>query len=316
MNVNLIGALALAPAVACTAPPTLEEPRTFLCGANLPWIGYGHDVGAAWGHDGVSTPATFERARADLQALHDAGGNATRWFLFGDGRAIDAGTGLTPEAVADLDALFQLAGEAQVQVVAVLFDFLMADEARDVSGVTLGGRADQLREPAALIDGVVTPLAERYGEEASLAAWEIINEPEWAIDDHQTIVADPVSRDEMRAFVAQTAEALRAHSDKPITVGSAAPEDLAGWTDLGLELLQLHYYRAGALPDPPPSADGNGGAPVLLGETPSVGRDVAADLRDARALGYAGALPWSLNGEDDRTDRGATLAALASCPRP
>jgi hypothetical protein len=45
--------LPLAPAIASTV--RAQRTNTFQTGWNHPWIGYGHDFGRAWGHDGLST---------------------------------------------------------------------------------------------------------------------------------------------------------------------------------------------------------------------------------------------------------------------
>jgi hypothetical protein len=40
---------------AARRPPLAQRLDTFQAGWNHPWIGYGHDFGRAWGHDGLST---------------------------------------------------------------------------------------------------------------------------------------------------------------------------------------------------------------------------------------------------------------------
>ena len=44
-----------------------------LLGANLPWLNYGHDFGAAWGHQGVSTQGASETLREVLSELASTG---------------------------------------------------------------------------------------------------------------------------------------------------------------------------------------------------------------------------------------------------
>lgn len=301
-------ALALGP-IAC-APPSVPPPDEFWVGANMPWHHYGHDIGDAWGSDGIAAAESNARVRADLRALSAAGATVVRWFFFADGRAINAETGLTARAMEDLDALFAALDDHDVDVVPVLFDYLWLDGAQEVDGVQLFGRAADVRDPSALLQRVVAPLVERYGEHPRVRAWEVINEPEWAMHEHWVLAEDPVEPAEMHAFVKRVGDALRAGSQKPVTVGSASLDDMMSlWADTDLELLSFHRYQAGRLDIARDSLGVD--VPVLLSELPSNDIDLAQAIEDARRLGYLGAFPWSLNGDDAKSDRVVLLEAVS-----
>jgi hypothetical protein len=282
----------------------------FFAGANAPWHHYGHDLGEAWGHQGIAV----ERDRVDalLRALEAA--DVVRWFLFADGRALDATTGLTERGSDDMQALLDAADDADTDLIPVLFDYKLLDGAAYFDGVQLFGRSRQVREPTPLIDRLVRPWVEAFGDHPRLRAIEVINEPEWALAGPRALVDDPVSAGEMQAFVAAVRDALRPHTAAPITVGSASLDDMMRlWTDAGLDTLSFHHYTGAPLTTP---ADALGlSVPVWVGEV-STTTAPARDLEDAYRLGYAGALLWSQTGEDAHSDPQALSSTLAGFDPP
>jgi hypothetical protein len=297
-------------------------------GANLPWLDYGGDFGAsAWRpRGGLARPARRDAARRALGELAASGASLVRWWLLGDGRAglrEDAGgavVGLDDHVLDDLDAAVLALREAGLRAIFVLTDFLWLDVPRVANGVRLGGRRDVLTDPsrrARLVEAVLAPIAERYGREPAVAAWDLMNEPEWATLGVGTL--DPrrsVSRRTMRAFLAEAATAFRALASQPLSVGLASARWLPLVDGLGLELPQVHWYESldpvAALRRPVESLDV--GPNVLLGEFPTRGASLApADLLDlAAAAGYAGALAWSALATDRATDARACHAVLRS----
>ncbi|MEM6926109.1 MAG: hypothetical protein AAF602_04210, partial [Myxococcota bacterium] len=273
----------------------------FVIGANLPWNHYGHDFGRAWGDRGVG--ASRSEVEADFEAL--LGTDVVRWFVYADGRALDHSE---PEDVlADLDVALEIAELHGVKLMPVLFDFKWFQRARQIDGVQLFGRRDLVVDPvqrAELIARWVEPLAV-YGDDPRIFAFDIINEPEWAISDgvHRAIVGEPITLEQMWDFVFDVAAPLR--DGRPLTVGSAKFEDLrAIWADAPLDLLQVHDYGLRRLP---PADELGTELPVLVGEFATKRVDVARRVERYEALGYDGALPWSLNGDDRATSR-ASLA--------
>jgi len=307
--------------VACAAPTQLQttdpdyidEPLTnlpseveelldegFVVGANLPWLHYGHDFGEAWGKRGVREE--IERHTDDFDDL--IGADVVRWFVYADGRALDRST---PDMILeDLEAALEVADDRGIKLMPVLFDFKWFDLGKVVDGVQVFGRRELAVDPelrAELIARWIAPLGVRFRDDPRIFAFEIINEPEWALYDgpREPIVGDPVSLAQMEDFVFDVAGALR--GGRPLTVGSAAFDDLdLLWVGSALDLLQLHHYEDAELP---PADELRTGLPVLVGEFASAEHDIAERHETYGRLGYAGALPWSLNGQDPASSRRA-----------
>ncbi len=295
-------------------------------GANLPWIGYGQDFGAnAWRpRGGLARPERREGLRRALLDLAASGASLVRWWLLADGRAglreDDEGRilGLDDRVFADVDAAVEALREAGLRAQLVLTDFLWLDVPRLVEGVRTGGRRDHVRDPglrARLLERVFAPIAERYGREAAIAGWDIMNEPEWATLAVGTL--DPrrsVSRREMRAYLAEVASVFRARVTQPLTVGLASARWLPLVEGLDLDEAQVHWYET---LDPlstlaRPVERLGLGRPVALGEFPTRGASLpaAAILQIAREAGYSAALAWSALAEDRATDAQACHLAL------
>jgi len=294
--------------------PISFDGSRFMPGINYPWNHYGRDFGSnAWGHTGVSLPRESARVDSDFQEMSKHGVHLTRWFVFGDARSgiitDKDGTplGLDEYVLSDLDAAVSIARKHKVYVIFVLFDFLLVEKASVKDGVNMGGRRDWIvdkRKRKALIENVIMPLMKRYGSEPIVAAWEVMNEPEWAMrlglknKPHQVKIA------EMQNFVAEIVQAIHANSDRPATVGSASPRYIKYWRNVGLDLYQYHYYPRleGRLY---PSAAFSHAAlkldkPLLLGEFPTdAPLTQPADYFDnALNNGCSGALGWSMRATD------------------
>ncbi|HVW03819.1 MAG TPA: hypothetical protein VHB78_02375 [Vicinamibacterales bacterium] len=298
----------------------------FALGANLPWLRYGCDVGAnAWQpRGGLATRGVPPEVDATLTSLAGAGASIVRWFLFCDGRAgivfDDAGwpAGLDAFVFADLDAAVALARRTGVRVVFTLFDFLWCRRSRLVDGVRIGGHRRVLTHApgrTALLDRVVAPVLRRYGAEPAIAAWDVINEPDWVtrgMGARNPFAA--VGRDAMRAFVGDTASLVRALTTQPVTVGSARARGLELVRGLGLDFYQVHWYDRFERRHPiaTPVHELGLDRPVVLGELPTCGsrRDAAWLIAAARRAGYAGAWLWSLYAEDGSTDGRRAADAL------
>src|SRR5207247_3953852 len=76
----------------------------------------------------------------------------------------------------------------------------------------------------------------------ALFAWEIVNEPEWAICEFQPSQKASLSIANARSFFSEIAQAVREEARVPVTLGSARFEWLRAWSEVGLDLLQAHYY--------------------------------------------------------------------------
>jgi hypothetical protein len=282
-----------------------QEPDRFVVGVNLPWIGYGTDVGASlWFPEGGLSrrPEALERLHATLAALGRDGVRVVRLFLLCDARSgvrfDDDGfpIGIDDAVLADTDAMVAAARRHQVGLMPVLLDFHICDVPTIVNGVQLGGHSRLIADPdagAAFIDRVIRPIVERYATDEAVIAWDIFNEPEWCL-------RKAVSFEALQRFLGDAVTCVRQTATQPVTVGSAGTWRLDLVRPLGLDFYQVHWYdRFGWAALARPVADlGLGDCPVILGEFAGRGRRIADVLEAARQAGYEGALIWSVLAED------------------
>jgi hypothetical protein len=299
--------------------------QDFWIGVNLPWLNYGGDFGAnRWQPaGGIGQPGRRAVLREVLGRLSDHGARCVRWFMLADGRAglmpSPSGglAGLDDWVFRDVDAGLDELERAGLTAILVLFDFHWFKRARIVQGVQTGGRSALAVDPTlrpGLIEAVVGPLLERYGRHASIAAWDVVNEPEW-VTRGTRLPRRPtdVPTASMRAFIRDVVEAVHRLSSQAVTVGSASARTLPLVEGLGLDLYQIHWYDrlARKAPLDRPVASLGLDRPVILGEFPTRGSRLApSEILDvARRAGFAGALAWSALADDEASD-GVRLASI------
>jgi len=307
--------------------------QRFMFGLNYAWHNFGGDFGgiAAWSQPGVSE--NRDAIRAELLTMKEqAGANVIRWWMFadfrGDGIALDdAGmpTGLGGTAVADLQAALELAEEVDVYLMLTLFSF-------DTFRSRLDGEALPSLQPiiiddagrAALMENAVRPVARTVAESPHarrMIAWDVINEPEWAIEGPSPYGDedyDPnrdaelslllVSHEQMETFLADTIAVLRDESDALVSVGATAFKWAHAWQNLDTDFHQFHMYDwiDNYWPhDQSPETFDLGDKPVVMGEFPLGGlsrADLPTMLDNWWNQGYAGALGWAFSDENFRTE--------------
>jgi hypothetical protein len=195
------------------------------------------------------------------------------------------------------------------------------------------GRSRVLRDRIgreSLLRGVFEPLLRRYGhsgERADLSstihAIELMNEPDFIVEEWERDLSSRVSRPlpfaVLAELVTRLSQLVHAHTPALTTMSCARLHNLWAWDDPALELdfLQLHSYPDLKHPDRDTDIFGRAVSTlgvrtrVVLGEFPGDGarqhppgmshpeRTLDDYLEFALAGGYTGAWPWSFSGTDD-----------------
>ncbi|MCB1139654.1 MAG: hypothetical protein KDK23_12895 [Leptospiraceae bacterium] len=266
----------------------MEGKKLFLPGINYAWHTYGGDFGGirGWNRPGVAAaPAIYDR---ELKAMANTGSRIVRWWMFpdlrGDGIQIRNGMVLPgPTLFADLEKALELAEKNDVYLVLCLFSFEAFAPSRQEGRVFIRNLQDLLRDPSlrySLYANVIAGLArtaQRSPYSHRLFAWDLINEPEWALigsspgEDPSYVPlksVQPISHGFMLEFLKEVAFVLRLHSKAQITVGQVAPRWKNSWKELNLDFYQWHLYdwmeeRSLYLHEPADTCK-----PVVFGEIP------------------------------------------------
>ncbi|HEX8872775.1 MAG TPA: hypothetical protein VF758_08420, partial [Candidatus Acidoferrum sp.] len=226
-------------------------PGPFFLGVNYPWLNYARDFGQSpSGHDGVSLPRMQQRIAQDFARIRECGATVVRWFLFGDGRGgflTEKGIPRKPDPFLfpDVAAALQLAERFEVKLCFSLIDFLWLQEHGKANPQNPQSQVLQFaagRE--GFLEDVLIPLFTEFRAHPALFAWEIANEPEWAIREFHRDAKAKFHFADFRAFAEEIAQAVHDFAGVPVTLGSARLMWLRAWTELGLDLYQAHYYPA------------------------------------------------------------------------
>jgi len=292
--------------------------KEFIIGANYPWRHYGQDFGTSgWCYRGLaSAKKELYREFSEIESVLGTGGKKViRVFVFADGRSSpefdSAGNvmGFDDFFFRDFDTLVHTAEQSRVQVMPVLLDFHWCRQGSVLEGVQLGGHSEVVAEPArreSFLKNALAPLLGRYGRCPEIFAWDLINEPEWVVRRFERPNGSSVDLESMRAFVRECTEMIHQEAGQPVTVGSARPQWLRYWRNLGLDLYQCHWYlgrlrlRLAALRAGIRTLD----RPCLVGEAPTAGTGIqpAQYVRKAKREGYSGILFWSFRPNDSASD--------------
>jgi hypothetical protein len=151
--------------------------KLFLSGSNLAWFDFARDVGS-----GPVDTAAFSSL---LLAIHNAGGNALRWWIHVDGRStpeFDGGgfvSGPGTGTIAGLRAVLDLAWQREVGVDLCLWSFDMLRESNPPH--QLARNLLLLSDTAATeayIQRCLSPMVDSLKNHPAILCWEIFNEPE------------------------------------------------------------------------------------------------------------------------------------------
>lgn len=252
----------------------------FINGLNVAWNKFGGDFGRhdVWGNMYDST--AFDEIFANCEAH---GVNVVRLWIHCDGRANPDFnkegycTGFDTDFFLDMDNCFRQAKNHNVMIMPCMWSFDMCKDARESAGAYAGAHDDLLTNNDKMdsyIEKAFIPLVKRYANQCNLFAWEVCNEPEWALDrqlagfmnyetdstwTYRTKTLVPVET--MQRLTAKMAEVVHTYSNKMVTTGSSAlrwNSDVAPavkniWSDASLQKVynkplayldfyQVHYY--------------------------------------------------------------------------
>ncbi len=297
--------------------------QRFLYGVNYAWHHFGADFGGiqAWGQPGVSGHP--DEILAELQDMRAHGARVIRWWIWPDFRSdavmVDNGgyvTGIGGTALADFQKALELADQADVYLMPCLFSFDAFRPGQDMGGQWVPGITGMVTDAdkqVTLLEQAVRPLLQAASQSPyhhRIFAWDVINEPEWAMWDQNPYgdppydpIGDlqPVSHAQMESFLAATIAEIRNHSDAPVTVGAAAFKWSQAWRELDLDFDQFHMYDWVDQYWPyeqPPTTYGLDQRPVMMGEfyfSGVGGDDYTTVVETWLQAGYAGALGWQYN---------------------
>ncbi|WP_437721268.1 endo-1,4-beta-glucanase [Sorangium sp. So ce861] len=299
----------------------------FMYGVNYAWRDFGADFGgqSRWSQTGVS--GKKGQVLSDLQDMRANGVDVVRWWIYprfyGDQINFDGQgnpTGLGGTSTQDILAALELAEQAQINVMFTLFSFdgfhkTSHNPPNGLSVWSMGPIVADAGRRAKLIENVVRPIAKTVASSphrSRMLAWDVINEPEWAMTGPSLYGGDPafegdsskfdlVTHQQMEALAKESAAVLREETGAPVSVGSAAIKWGQAWTHADVDFYQVHMYGwvNDYFPYTKPLSEYNlTDKPVVMGEFPinmaemDVGYDkFVSDLYD---MGYAGAMSWSV----------------------
>ena len=299
--------------ISCSSTDVISNPRPlsdFHVGINYPWWNYGTDFGtSAWGDLGMEHQRI--QVESDFQKFAHSGIEVVRWFVLCDGRSSPEfdndgfPTILEEEFYDDLDTVLDVAEQNELYIVPVLFDFYWLSIAEFHNGTQMGGHADtfsDVEKKEALLERVITPILEHYGDHASIYAWDIINEPEHAmLPPEDSWIGDGVSISDMIDFVGETTDLIHQYTNHFATLGSVDASSLQeNWMTMKSDVLQFHYYD-----DAPFDIHKNSfldNRPMIVGEFSSTEHSVSTMLSSIKNAHFTGAWLWSYHGEDDHSN--------------
>jgi|HubBroStandDraft_1064217.scaffolds.fasta_scaffold01951_5 hypothetical protein len=314
----------------CPAPGagiTFGCEKRFLYGVNYAWKNWVADFGGvvAWGQAGVS--GNQVAIKADLQDMSSHGVDVVRWWMLqqlaGEAVQFDATgtpTGTGGSLIADIQAALAIASQVGVHYNFTLFSFDDFVPSGNSSGATLHGMnpivTDDTKRAALMkVVATVAQAVESSPNKDRVVSWDVVNEPEWAINGTDPY-GDPafaanagyqaVTFAQMETFVGDTVKTLHANSSAGVTVGGAAIKWAQAWSHVGLDYYTFHMYDWVNQYYPYDKSLATYGVtgPTVLGEFPLAGLaavngqaavPLSTMLTTLMSIGYAGAMPWAVN---------------------
>jgi hypothetical protein len=303
----------------------------FMYGTNWAWRTFGADFGGvtAWGTPGISgDPGSFSEQLRQMKAM---GVDVIRMWMFPrfttdaiQWSSSGAPAGIGGSIVADIHKVLELAEQHDVYLMLTPFSFDNFYPTQTQWGVFSRSIKPMLDDPgrrSELLQNLLKPVAQAVQSSPyarRMIAWDIINEPEWAVSGTSGLPGDAaftpsggldtVTFDVMETFLKEATEVLHANSSALVSVGGAGIKWPKAWSRVGLDFYQFHYYDWLYEHFPYETVTlasvGVTDKPVVMGEFPGKGlsaisykglppRSASQFSQDMLTQGYAGTLSWS-----------------------
>jgi len=265
----------------------------FIVGVNYAWTktGFGSDFGGVGNNKGISQRRAS--VESDFKKMKDNGITVVRWWMFpkffGDGVKIDqAGnvSGFGGTLLADLEAAIDIAQKYEIKLMLCFFSFdnFTTEEGYPLLSTVLKDK----NKLNTMVNNIIAPIVSKSYEYIStkrydnvIHSWDIINEPEWAIErlnpsnkditdfepckknkyinaadgkefdycygDEDEKNTDTVSLDQMETLVQVASSRIKSiKSDALVNVGFASAKWAHLWTDKlrkSVDFYQVHIYE-------------------------------------------------------------------------
>jgi hypothetical protein len=223
--------------------------RPFILGVNYPWARYAEDFGrTAEGHRGVSSSEVSSSVIENFARIRDCGASVVRWFLFADGRGgflSERGIPTGPDELLfrDVEAALVLAERHGLRVCFSLVDYLWLQDRLGSSSAHAHSHVFQFAAGrAAFLHRVLIPMFREFKEHPGLFAWEIANEPEWAIREFHPKPMARMHFADFRVFATELTAAAHEFGKAQVTLGCARLPWVRAWNGIGLDFYQAHFY--------------------------------------------------------------------------
>ena len=89
---------------------------------------------------------------------------------------------------------------------------------------------------------ILRPVVERYADDDTVIAWDVMNEPEWCLHGSPLFSETAVSFDALQHFLGDAVACVYRSASQPVTIGCAGTSRLHQVTPLGLDFYQVHSY--------------------------------------------------------------------------